>query len=334
MVGFEIGKPFTNWPLRRDLAVAFAAIGISSCAQSADKLVANVEATSTQPRSCAERLTLPSEEVQTTVTTEQGRQIPFTLFVPKEPGSYPVVGFSHGAFASPARYRAMLGPIAGAGYIVVGPMHIDSEEFGWTERPSPLETWSTRNVDMALALDPPDGIIQALAAQGLSIDHERVVALGHSYGAIIAQIPGGAIATGPDGSRAEFYNEAVDAVVGWSPPGEVPGMISAEGWSALSTPTLTITGTADILPGFIDDWRAHRASYDYAPLGNRAVWVGEGIDHYFGGMFGREKPADENSQRLFRRALEVSLNFMDRRVGSIEMCEMGGAVAGESYQED
>ncbi|WP_394728655.1 alpha/beta hydrolase family protein [Altererythrobacter sp. GH1-8] len=284
--------------------------------------------------SCAQRLASPSQEIALSVGAEEGRAVPITLFAPKEPGTYPLIGFSHGAFASPTRYRAMLAPLAGAGYIVVAPMHIDSEEFGSAERPSPLYTWNTRNLDMALALDPPKEIFAALEQLDLAIDQDRIATVGHSYGAIIAQIPGGAVATGPDGQRADFRNETVDAVVGWSPPGEVPGMISATGWNSLTAPTMTITGTTDILPGFIDDWRAHKASFDYAPAGVRTVWVGERIDHYFGGMFGREKPADANSRRLFDRALAVSLNFIDRHLNRRDVCRLGPTVEGETLQED
>lgn len=284
--------------------------------------------------SCAERLSGNSTEISLAATAENGRKVPLTIFAPEQAGTYPLIAFSHGAFASPTRYRAMLAPLAAAGYIVIAPMHIDSEEFGLPDRPPPADTWRTRNLDMALALVPTAEVVRELAQQGLKIDPERLASVGHSYGAVIAQLPGGAMATEPDGSRVIRTLPAVDAVVGWSPPGEVPGMISGEGWSTLAKPTLTITGTADILPGFIDDWRAHKAAYAYAPQGNRALWVGEGVDHYFGGMFGREKPVTASSQALFRRALAVSLNFIDRHIDRRDVCALGDALAGESYQED
>lgn len=286
------------------------------------------------PATCANRLAEPYTEFSVTVATEDGRDIPFTVFAPSRAGTYPMAAFSHGAFASPTRYRALLGPLAGAGYIIIAPMHIDSEEFGSTERPSPLDTWNTRNEDMALALNPNVQLAAALADRTYFVDDTKVASLGHSYGAVIAQIAGGAVATGPDGAEARFLDQDVDAVIGWSPPGIVPGMMAAEGWSSLTAPTMTITGTTDILPGFIDQWQAHKATYDYSPVGARALWVGDGINHYFGGMFGREKPADENSQRLFQRALAVSLNYMDRKLGNYEICEIGPAVSGEIYQED
>ena len=110
--------------------------------------------------------------------------------------------------------------------------------------------------------------------------------------------------------------------------------MDGEGWSTLTAPSLTITGTADILPGFVDDWEAHKASHDYAPDGARALWVGEGIDHYFGGVFGRVKPASETEATLFNRALATTLHFIETRSNVSQPCRLGNAVEGEIYEED
>ncbi|MEM6584330.1 MAG: hypothetical protein AAF692_01105, partial [Pseudomonadota bacterium] len=221
---------------------------------------------------------------------------------------------------------------------VLAPMHIDSEEYpraeGDPERPPHPITWATRTEDYALALDPPAAVTAALEGKGLKLDGERTIALGHSYGALIAQLPGGALAFEPDGSQVDRRKADVDAVVGWSPPAAMPGFMANEGWSTLTAPSLTLTGTADILPGFVDDWKGHKASYDYAPEGARALWVGEGIDHYFGGVFGRVKPVSEKEQALFDRALATSLRFIETRIGVAQPCTLGLAIAGETFEED
>ena len=264
--------------------------------------------------------------------------VEMTVFAPTEPGTYPLIAFSHGAFAAPDRYTAMLEPLAGAGFIILAPIHIDSEDYpraeGEPKRPPHPVTWATRNEDYVLALSPPDPVFEALGEKSLQIDPERLVALGHSYGALIAQLPGGALAFEPDGTQLDRTNAAVDAVVGWSPPGPMAGFMAEQGWSSLTTPSLTITGTADILPGFIDDWKAHKASYDYAPEGARAVWVGEGIDHYFGGVFGREKPTSAKERALFDRALARSLHFMETHTASPQVCRLDDTMVGERYEED
>ncbi len=68
------------------------------------------------------------------------------------------------------------------------------------------------------------------------------------------------------------------------------GLIDAEGFSSIDTPMLLVTGTTDILPGFIDDWRSHLDGYDAASDTLAYALVYEGMDHYFNGAFGRETP--------------------------------------------
>ena len=261
-----------------------------------------------------------------------------TVFAPTQPGTYPLVAFSHGAFAAPDRYTKMLEPLAGAGFIILAPMHIDSEDYpradGEPARPPQALTWSTRNEDFALAMEPGDETLDALSDKGLTIDADRLIAFGHSYGALIAQLPGGAVAIEPDGSQVSRLNDQVDVVIGWSPPGPMPGFMLNEGWSTLTAPSLTLTGTADILPGFVDDWRAHAASYDHAPMGKRALWVGDDIDHYFGGVFGREKAASDKERALFDSALARSLHFIETHSQATQPCRISAGADGEMYTED
>jgi len=288
--------------------------------------------------SCTQRLSNEAQRFTLPVTASEGRKVEVTVFAPAQPGTYPLVAFSHGAFAAPDRYTKMLEPLAGAGFIILAPMHIDSEDYpradGEPARPPQALTWSTRNEDYALAMSPPEAVVGALDDKGLTINADRLIALGHSYGALIAQMPGGAVAMEPDGSQVSRLNNQVDVVIGWSPPGPMPGFMLNEGWSTLTAPSLTLTGTADILPGFVDDWKAHAASYTHAPAGKRALWVGDGIDHYFGGVFGREKPASGTDRALFDRALARSLHFIEIHSQAPRPCRISAGFDGEIYKED
>lgn len=287
-----------------------------------------------QERRCAAALAAPYTQFSATITDTAGRQIPVSVFHPQAPGHYPLMAFSHGAFSAPDRYAAMLGPLAGAGLIVVAPTHLDSEAFKHTTPPPHAATWTTRNADMAQALAAQAAIDEGLASAGLVADRRRPVVMGHSYGALIAQLLGGALAIEPDGGSLDRRNPDVAAVVAWSPPGPLPGLMAADGWRTLTAPSLTITGTADVLPGFIDDWRAHRTSFDMAPPGQRALWVGEGVDHYFGGMFGRIRDTDSAGRARFDRALATTLAFIERRTGHVTPCDPGPPVAGEDRVAD
>lgn len=257
-----------------------------------------------------------SGQFELVVEAAPARKVPVTVFHPAQSGTYPLIAFSHGAYAAPGRYEAMLEPIAAAGYIVVAPMHVDSEEIGLAEVPKPPEQWRTRNEDMALALAAPVSIRRALHERGFAIASGAKAAMGHSYGALMAQLPGGARAKGPGEEVLSIRDPAVVAVVVWSPPKAFPGMFGAETWEFMETATLTITGTADVLSGFIDDWREHLDSYEATPAGDRWLWVGEGVDHYFNGTFGRVNPVPPEIEPRFDHAIATSIAFLDQHVKS------------------
>ncbi len=257
---------------------------------------------------------------ETSLAAPGGRAVPVTIIGPVKPGRYPLIAFSHGAFAAPSRYRAMLDPIAAAGYVIVAPMHVDSELMPHGKPPSQQIVWQTRNEDLALAL----------AATPPNADPRRRAAMGHSYGALNAQVAAGAVSANPP----ERPVAPPQALVAWSPPGPFPGLIEASGWSSIATPSLTITGTSDIMPGFIDNWELHRAGYDNTPPGKRWLWVGTGINHYFGGMFGREKPASPQDKRLFDRAIATTIAFLDTSFKRRRGCPVGEAIPGEMLDID
>lgn len=307
----------------------FAAIALTACS--------TVSAPLQEMPTCTSKLAGQAGAVDLSMTAGSGRRVPTTVFFPGSAGTYPIIAFSHGAFAAPRRYDAMLSPLAAAGYIVIAPMHRDSEEFGLDKAPSQQEVWATRNKDLTLALSLPSEVRSMLENRGIVPNDSAKVAMGHSYGALIAQLAGGARALIPvgAGSDAQSGDEAAKlrSVIAWSPPGPTPGMMADTGWASMAAPSLTITGTKDVLPGFIDDWQAHTSSFDAAPSGKKALWVGEDVDHYFGGAFGRIKPIDTQTRRLFARALQRTAQFLDRTTGDQTPCQLPASFEGESFKE-
>lgn len=251
------------------------------------------------------------EVIKTNLMTLDGHRYSGEIFHPEKAGRYPLIIFSHGNFASPDRYHRLLKPIAAAGYIIVAPTHLDAEILALDPKPKPERVWLMRNMEIAHLSSVPMPLIDLLEQGGIAIDRDHMAVMGHSYGALVAQLAAGAIASDPDGTRPNRKLSGVDALVAFSPPGPLPKTIDAAGWSSIDVPSLTVTGTADILPGFIDDWRLHKAGHNATPEGARWLWVGKGVDHYFGGSFGREKPVTPKTQKLFDHAVGATIQFLD-----------------------
>jgi predicted alpha/beta-hydrolase family hydrolase len=219
---------------------------------------------------------------------DDGREVPVRRWQPpgKPRGFIP---FSHGANSSGAKYDRLCGALAAAGFRVCAPTHADSPDHpGGGKLP--------REQGIPLRLADMRGLIAEGVAAGLP-----VVAAGHSYGALIAQMLGGA------GGAPEA---AVKAVIAWSPPGPLPPAITTGLWKTMARPMLVATGTADMLPVMAPTWDVHRVSHDVAP-GPGVLFVGAGVDHYFGNIICRPERAELPQEMQFAVALAVTLGFVD-----------------------
>ena len=240
------------------------------------------------------------------------------LFMPREPGEYPLLAFSTGAFSHPDRYLKLLEPLAAAGYVIAAPVHLDYEGNTAAPKPTRPEVWRTRNLDILRCLQAGEPITAALATRKITLGDFPTGVLGHSYGGLIAQLAAGARATDPAGGQPDRRVPGLGAMIALSPPGPVPGNIDAAGWASIELPSFTQTGTADILPGFIDDWKLHTAAYEATAPGDRTLWVGEDIDHYFNGIYGREREFDGRTQQMFSAALAAMIAFLDHHLKGAE----------------
>ena len=221
-----------------------------------------------------------------TLVLADGRQVPVRRWQP--PGKpRGLIPFSHGANSSGAKYDRLCGALAAAGFLVAAPTHADSPDH-------PGGGSIPREQGIPLRLADMRGLIAEGVAAGLP-----VIAAGHSYGALIAQMLGGA-GGAPDA--------AVAAVVAWSPPGPFPPAITADLWKTVARPMFVETGTADMLPIMAPTWDVHRVSHDVAP-GPGVLFVGEGVDHYFGNIICRPERTEPPQEAQFADALAVTLAF-------------------------
>ena len=209
------------------------------------------------------------------LTHDDGRQVPLDIWAPATAGAWPLMPFSHGANSRADKYAELCRPLAAMGFVVVAITHADSPDHPGGGKIDMTRASAMRLADMR-------ALIRRRAEWGASA--EKVIAAGHSYGALIAQILCGARVeadgTGPDPMDADVL-----AGLAYSPPGQWIG-IPANSWASMNKPMLVQTGTADVLPGLADIWEKHRLSFDTTPA-PAALFVGEGVDHYFGNLICR-----------------------------------------------
>lgn len=242
-------------------------------------------------------LALALAAAELVLAAPDGRQVPVRLQAPprcRRGETLPLILFSHGANSAPAKYDRLTAGWAARRMLVAAPAHADSTD--------PAGSAARRLADMRLLIDEAPALEQT---SGCRIDRARVAAAGHSYGALVAQMLGGArLADGLDRRDAR-----VRAVVAFSPPGPIPDYVSATGWSSIAVPMFVQTGTADIVLMFAPAWQAHRASYDAARV-RRMLFVGDGVDHYFGNLIGRPERTEPPATRAFEAATALSARFM------------------------
>jgi hypothetical protein len=97
--------------------------------------------------------------------------------------------------------------------------------------------------------------------------------------------------------------------VTFSPPGPLKGFIPADAWAGVTAPSLLQTGDADVLKGFVDDWRLRLTGFSGAP--DRWTIVGRGVNHYFGGLICRRTPDAGAVLPALEETAALSGEFLD-----------------------
>jgi len=212
--------------------------------------------------------------IQETVVGPGGRSISVTRWRPvrRRRG---VVLFSHGALSSPAKYDLLILPWVDQGFEVWAPLHVDSLQHPDRASFAGLKAWTARIEDMHALAD--------------HVGSAEFIAAGHSYGALVALTLAGAQPAPPPGLRGPLADARARAVVGFSPPGLMPGFVEPGCYAHIGVPAFIQTGTADLLPPGKPNpdpqsWHQHLLAYDEAaPGGHRYGLVLDGVNHYFGG---------------------------------------------------
>ncbi|MDZ5649448.1 alpha/beta hydrolase [Nitrospirillum sp. BR 11828] len=184
-----------------------------------------------------------------TLHTASGRAVDVrTWIVGAERGR---ILFSHGALSAPWKYQSVIEAWGRAGYSVYAPLHVDSTDHPDQASFPGLASWPARIEDVRAVADHLGG---------------AYIAAGHSYGALIALVLGGATPAVPEGVPLPLRDPRARVTVAFSPPGVGGGLVRAGDYATLAVPAIIQTGDRDFPPGSTD-WRSHLAAYDEATPG-------------------------------------------------------------------
>ena len=250
--------------LDRILAAMMPAVLLAGCATSA------VSPSATMAPPVAE-----AGPLSVALATSDGRTVDVTVVERATPKGVLIV--SHGGGNSPAGMKPVLDRLADAGFAVLAPLHTDSQDMPAARRTDLFGAFPTRVADL--------NAVSAYAAK--TYPGMPIGTFGYSYGSLIALVGAGALQP-----MASGQVEGLDAVVMFSSPGPLAGVTDAPGaFADVNEPTLFITGTADVVPGFVPDPKAHLVYFDGLPTGDHTALVVDGATHGF--LRGIEPGMDE-----------------------------------------
>jgi predicted dienelactone hydrolase len=190
---------------------------------------------------------------------KRDKDIHVRIFYPKEPGSYPVIVFSHGAGGSQSCCEALTRHWATYGYVTLQPTHDDStlqRRNSGEEDINVLKAvndalkkpalWQSRPHDISFVLDSLTVLQKRIPALAGKIDAEHIGVGGHSMGAFTADAIAGALVDLPGHPGTNFTDPRVQAVLLLSPQGPGEFGLTDHSWDRLTLPLLSMTGSLDL----------------------------------------------------------------------------------------
>jgi predicted dienelactone hydrolase len=231
----------------------------------------------------------------------RGKDLPVRVTYPIGEGPFPLIVFSHGAWAARDFYVPLATHWASHGYVVVQPTHEDSTTLGQKWRDPVVFSapfWQSRVEDVKFLIDSLNDLgVPELKGK---IDGDRVGVGGHSYGASTTMAVGGVTLFNPENDDSVSYGDPrVKAIAALSGQG-LGTTLTRDSWKSIQIPMYVLTGTNDPGRGGQSyEWRIE--PFTFAAPGNKHLLVIEDADHSFGGMTDSEEGPPKNRVRNYPR---------------------------------
>ncbi len=234
--------------------------------------------------------------------------------------TFPLIVFSHGHALDNESYKNLTDYWVARGYFVVAPLHLDSggdlkavsvisKKFG--------NDWiaASRLLDLNASIEQIDLIVESLSDFNGSVSIEKVIAAGHSYGALSSQqLAGAKLEENGDSIYpipSSLSNSRVVAVVAISPPGLMKDHLTEATWQDFDTPQIVVTGPNDFFPRIWPNYEDHFISYLTAQEGNNYLLTLDKMDHYLGNLIGRLERTQAPQLTAMKNLQEASTVFIE-----------------------
>ncbi|MGW0325691.1 alpha/beta hydrolase family protein [Nocardia sp. NPDC003183] len=242
----------------------------------------------------------------------------------------PVVLFAHGFGSNFDAYGPLVDYWSSHGFVVIQATHLDSKRIALaTEDPRKPRLWRHRVQDMTSILDELSVLAASVPGLRGRVDHDRIIAAGHSFGGQTAGILVGLRVTDPETGIAEDLSDRrVTASIQLATAGRGGTELTAfarehlpwlrdQDFSHINAPGLVIAGDDDNLPlstrgpaWTTDPYTLSRA--------NKSLLTVFGGQHFLGGISGEHvsETTDENPDRV-ALIQQVTLAYL-RHVAGID----------------
>ncbi len=254
--------------------------------------------------------TLPDATV-----TLPGNDDPLHLRIvyPDAHGQYPVIVFSHGASCTNGDYAPLADEWARHGYVVILPNHPDAGLPGRPSRTKMEMAFRSRLAQMSQIIGGLERIETEYPELSGRLDRDRIVAAGHSMGALSSGVIARRHLVGSPAPPASFRDPRARATLLLSGPGPLP-IIAEEGWAGLSLPLLVSTGTRDqaAMAGPDATWEWRLSSFALTPARDKYALVIQDADHFLGGIICPGQATDRvNDSAALVILQSISIAFLD-----------------------
>jgi predicted dienelactone hydrolase len=260
--------------------------------------------------------TVQSADDITIQDKERKKELHAKVYYPKGDGPFPVIVFSHGFGAGKDAFAPIGKHWASHGYVSIHPQHADGGSMdrlrnkkaddkdadpkagagldreklrerlkqgggfqgGLGGSPDQI---ANRVRDVTAVIDGLDQIEEKVPELKGKLDREKIGVSGHSYGACVSMLIGGATID-VDGKAKSFADPRVKCIVPISAAGSGEYGLTKESWKPSKLPALYVTGTKDVRPGHEFAWR--KEPFDLSPERDKYLLIVDGANHVsFGG---------------------------------------------------